>query len=314
MTPEQVLAHPPMVLSQAQRESYFRDGYLLLERFVPDDWLATLRGLSAHFIEESRSQTASDEKFDLEPDHCATAPRLRRLTQPVRYHSDYWRFASESCITDLAEDLLGPDIMFHHSKLNFKWSGGGEEVKWHQDIQYYPHTNYSVLAIGVYLEDVDETMGPMGVIPGAHEGELFDLYDRNDCWAGAISDHDLARVPVEKAVYLQGPAGSVTVHNCRMVHGSRPNLNPARSRPLLLNSFSSADALPVTPYHNASRYSGEIVRGKRTRWIHYDPRPCLMPPDWSGGYTSIFAIQQGEEQSEPAMADTAMEAHRPAAA
>ena len=37
------------------------------------------------------------------------------------------------------------------------------------------------------------------------------------------------------------------------------------------------------------------MRGKRTRWIHYDPRPCLMPPDWSGGYTSIFAVQQGEE-------------------
>ena len=314
MTPEQVLAHPPKVLTQKQRESYFRDGYLLLERFVPDDWLATLRGLSERFIEESRSQTASDEKFDLEPDHCATAPRLRRLTQPVRYHPDYWRFASESCITDLAEDLLGPDIMFHHSKLNFKWSGGGEEVKWHQDIQYYPHTNYSVLAIGVYLEDVDETMGPMGVIPGAHDGELFDLYDGNDCWAGAIGDHDLARVPVEKAVYLQGPAGSVTVHHCRMVHGSRPNLNPERSRPLLLNSFSSADALPVTPYHNYSRHSGEIVRGKRTRWIHYDPRPCLMPPDWSGGYTSIFTIQQGEEPSEPAAADAAEEAARPAAA
>ena len=105
---------------------------------------------------------------------------------------------------------------------------------------------------------------------------------------------------MEKAVYLQGPAGSVTVHHCRMVHGSRPNTNPARSRPLLLQSFSSADALPVTPYHNASRYSGEIVRGRRTRWIHYDPRPCLMPPDWSGGYTSIFAFQQGEEENEPA--------------
>ena len=232
MTPEQVLAHSPKVLTDAQREAYFRDGYLLLERFVPDDWLATLRGLSEHFIEESRSQTASDEKFDLESDHCATAPRLRRLTQPVRHHPDYWRFASGSCITDLAEDLLGPDIMFHHSKLNFKWSGGGEEVKWHQDIQYWPHTNYSVLTIGVYLEDVDETMGPMGVIPGAHNGELFDLYDGNDCWAGAISDHDLARVPVEKAVYLQGPAGSVTVHHCRMIHGSQaqPRTPSARAR------------------------------------------------------------------------------------
>ena len=79
MTPEQVLAHPPKVLTDAQREAYFRDGYLLLERFVPEDWLARLQALSRRFIDESRHQTASDEKFDLEPDHCVTAPRLRRL-------------------------------------------------------------------------------------------------------------------------------------------------------------------------------------------------------------------------------------------
>ena len=73
--------------------------------------------------------------------------------------------------------------------------------------------------------------------------------------------------------------------------------HPACPRPLLLNAFSSADALPVTPYNNASRYSGAIVRGKRTRWIHFDPTPCVLPPDWSGGYTSIFAVQQGRGEA-----------------
>ena len=160
-----------------------------------------------------------------------------------------------------------------------------------------------MLTIGVYLEDVDESMGPMGVIPGAHEGELFDLYDGDDNWAGAIGDSDLVRVPVEKAVYLKGPAGSVTVHHCRMIHGSRPNLNPERSRPLLLNAFSSADAFPVTAYNYPSRHNGELVRGERARWIHFDPRPCLLPPDWSGGYTSIFALQQSEEQERQAAAE-----------
>ena len=83
-------------------------------------------------------------------------------------------------------------------------------------------------------------------------------------------------------------------------------------RPRIL--AGNADALPVTPHYNAALHRGEIVRGKRTRWIHFDPRPCLMPPDWSGGYTSIFAIQQGEEQSEAAAADATKEADRPAAA
>ncbi len=293
MKPEKILSHPPKVLSREQRESYFENGYLLLEKFVQDAWLERLWQVTNEFIEESRSWTASGSKFDLEPGHGPEAPRLRRLTQPVEHHPLYWEFASQGPIVDVAEDLLGPDVKFHHSKLNFKWSDGGEEVKWHQDIQFYPHTNYSVLAIGLYLNDVDEEMGPMGVVPGSHNAELFDLYNDKDQWVGCIDDTDLVRVPLEKAVYLKGPAGSITVHHSRMVHGSVPNSSP-RMRPLLINAYSSADALTVTPHPAPSRHNGKIVRGKPARWIDYDPRPCLIPPDWSGGYTSIFSLQQEE--------------------
>ncbi len=293
MKPEQILSHPPKVLSQEQRESYVENGYLLLEKFVQDAWLERLWQVTNEFIEESRSWTASGSKFDLEPGHGPETPRLRRLTQPVEHHPLYWEFASQGPIVDVAEDLLGPDVKFHHSKLNFKWSDGGEEVKWHQDIQFYPHTNYSVLAIGLYLNDVDEEMGPMGVVPGSHNAELFDLYNDKDRWVGCIGDADLVRVPLEKAVYLKGPAGSITVHHSRMVHGSVPNSSP-RMRPLLINAYSSADALTVTPHPVPSCHNGKIVRGKPARWIDYDPRPCLIPPDWSGGYTSIFSLQQEE--------------------
>jgi hypothetical protein len=32
-----------------------------------------------------------------------------------------------------------------------------------QDIQFWPHTNFTPLTIGVYLNDVTEDMGPMKV-------------------------------------------------------------------------------------------------------------------------------------------------------
>ena len=53
--------------------------------------------------------------------------------------------------------------------------------------------------------------------------------------------------------------------------------------------------MPYTYNPLQSRYMGRIVRGKPARWAHHDPRPCLIPPDWSGGYTSIFALQQEED-------------------
>ncbi|MGF1611534.1 MAG: hypothetical protein ACFCUQ_19185, partial [Kiloniellales bacterium] len=69
MTPEQVLAIPPKVLSQAQRESYFAKGYLLVERIVPDDWLARLRAVTDEMVERSRHVTKSDAVWDLEEGH-----------------------------------------------------------------------------------------------------------------------------------------------------------------------------------------------------------------------------------------------------
>ncbi len=296
MTPEQILANPPRVLTQAQRESYFEKGYVLVENVVPTEWLQRLREVTDEFVERSRSVTESDAVWDLEPDHTAENPRLRRLTSPVEQHPAYWEFASESLLADVAADVVGPDVKFHHSKLNFKWAEGGEEVKWHQDVQFWPHTNYSPATIGTLLYDCGLEQGPLGGLQGSHNGPLFDLYDEDGAWNGALSDADAATLDVDRVEYMTGPAGSLTIHNCRTVHGSPPNQSDT-GRPLLLYAYSSADAFPYTYNPIMSSYYGAIVRGKTARYAHHDPRPCQIPPDWSGGYRSIFASQQDEEDA-----------------
>jgi len=295
MTPEAVMSNVSKVLTQEQREAYFRDGFLALEGFVGREWLDRLWKVTDGFVEESKSVSKSDDKFDVEPDHSADNLRLRRLSWPVSHHEIYWEFASRGPIVDVAEDLLGPDILFHHSKLNFKWSGGGEEVKWHQDFPFYPHSNASVLAIGLYMADVDEEMGPLGAIPGSHRGPIYDHFNSKDEWVGALSDADEATLPMKTAGYMCGRAGTITIHNIRTVHGSMPNNSP-RMRPLLINAFASADAYSLTPYPGSACSQNEtVIRGKRSRWARFDQEECRMPPDWSDGYSSIFALQQDEE-------------------
>ena len=283
----------PKVLSSEQREFYWENGYLLLEKIIPDEWLDRLRAATDEMVERSRALTASDAVFDLERNHSADDPRLRRVTSPVDQHPDYWAYARDSVLGDVAADLVGPDVKFHHSKLNFKWARGGAEVKWHQDIQYWPHTNYSPLTFGTYLYDCGPEQGPLGVLPGSHDGPLYDLYGDDGAWTGALSARDAAALDAERTAYLPGPAGSVTIHNCRTAHHSAANDSPI-GRPLLLNVYSAADAYPYTFNPLGSSHAGEIVRGAPARWAHHDPRPCLVPPDWSGGYTSLFALQQGE--------------------
>ena len=297
MTPEHVLSHAPKVLTQRQREAYFRDGYILLEKFLDDDLVMRLRAATEEMVERARKVTKSDAVWDLEKGHTAAYPRLRRLTSPNDHHPLFWDYASNSRLTDAVEDLVGPDVKFYHSKLNFKWSKGGEEVKWHQDIPAWPHTNYSPLTAGTYVYDCGMEQGPLGVVPGSHEGPLYEEFDDKGKWIGCLRPEDARKVDMAKVVYLDGPAGSITLHNCRTLHYSAANHSDI-ARPLLLNVYSAADAFPYVASPIKSPHEGKIVRGKPARWSHVDPRPCPIPPDWSGGYTSIFAVQQEEQWGE----------------
>tara|TARA_B100000470_G_scaffold179152_1_gene143675 strand:- start:394 stop:1293 length:900 start_codon:yes stop_codon:yes gene_type:complete len=294
MVPENVLAIPPKVLTQKQREFYFEYGYLLLEGMISDTWIASLRAATTEVINESRKISKSDETWDLEPGHSKEDPRLRRLSSPNDHNPAYWEYASQSVVPDIVSDLVGPNVKFHHSKINFKWADGGEEVKWHQDIGFWPHTNYGPCTVGTYIYNCGMEQGPVGMIPGSHNGELFDQYSDDGEWIGCLRQKDAENLDTSKAVYLDGPAGSLTIHNCRMIHGSKPN-NSDVVRPLLLNIYAPADAMPYTHNPLYSKYDQAIVRGEAQRWAHHDPRTCLMPPDWSGGYSSIFALQQEED-------------------
>ena len=296
MTPEQILSIPPRVLTQQQRERYFEDGCILLERFLPDQWVERLRTVTEQMVEESRSINKSDAKWDLEPTHTAAAPRLRRLSSPNDFHHAYWDYASaaDSPLPDAIADLVGPDVKFHHSKLNFKWSKGGAEVKWHQDIPAWPHTNYTPCTAGTYLYDCGLEQGPLTILKGSHDGPIYTQYNEKGQWVGCLSKEDEAALDTSKVVQLDGPAGSVTIHHCRALHHSAPN-HSTIGRPLLLNVYSNANAMPYTPNPLQSRYSGAIVRGKPALWAFHDPRPCIIPPDWSGGFTSLFAMQKEED-------------------
>ena len=295
MTPEEILAIAPKIMTQSQREAYFKDGFVLLPGLIDSEWLSRLRDVAAAFVEQSRDCEQSDGKFDVEASHSAAAPKLRRLSHPVDHDATFREFSLRGPVVDVAEDLLGPNVCFHHSKLNFKWSGGGEEVKWHQDIHYWPHTDFSPLTIGVYLEDVDDEMGPMGVVPGSQRGPLYVLADDDGNWTGAIRDQEIAGANIDSAVYLKGPAGSVTVHNCCSVHGSAPNYS-TRVRPLLLQTYTAGDSIPLQTIgtNGLGDHANTMVRGSRPPFLNIAGRQVPTAPDYSGGYTSIFAVQQEE--------------------
>lgn len=295
MLPDEILSHQPRILTQEARQHYFDHGYIGVEELVPADMLAELQAVTEGFVEQSKQITESDDRFDIGPGHCAENPVLRRLKCPDTASQVYWNFAS-GLMADVAADLLGPNVTFHHSKLNFKWFDKSDTVKWHQDIQFFPHTNYNVITIGCYLLDTTMDNGPLAVLKGSHSEELYDQYDKAGNWTGMLSDEDASGLDLSRVDYITGKAGSITVHNARTLHYS-PSSKSSVPRPLLLNCYTSADAKPYTAHPQPTENTYKLLRGEAVRWAHHDPRPCQMPPDWSKGYTSIYAAQSGEDKA-----------------
>ena len=293
MTPEDILSQPARVLTIAQREAYFAQGFVTVENLIPPAWMDRLRATSHKLLDASREVEASNEAFDIGPNHTAEKPHVRRLKALVDRDPFFWEFASspDSPLPDIAADLVGPGVKFHSSKLNYKWPGGGEVVKWHQDIPAWPHTNYSPVTLGVYLGEVSPAHGPLICIPGSHDGPLHFHTDGDGKWTGSVSQEDLETVDIGSGVAALGSAGTLVAINCRTIHGSQAN-SSSEVRPMALYVYSSADAFAWMPPPSPTSKTGEQVRGEPPRFAHVDPRPCPVPPNWAEiGYGSIFTAQ-----------------------
>src|SRR5262249_3173568 len=142
-------------------------------------------------------------------------PNIRRLRKAVDQHPELWAFAQDPAVVDLVADVLGPDLRFHSSKLNFKWSDGGDAVRWHQDIQAWPHTGAGVLPFGASPGAPGPERVPLAALAGTHRGPLYDQFDAAGRWTGALSERDAATLPVDRLAEMCGPAGTVVLIHCR---------------------------------------------------------------------------------------------------
>ncbi|MEQ9240194.1 phytanoyl-CoA dioxygenase family protein [Roseovarius indicus] len=262
------------MLSDAQRAFYAENGYLMIENAVTPDQLDRLRAITARLIDASRTVSESNDVYDLDKGHGPDSPRLTRIKIPHKQDPYFWEVLRHSTMTQVLNDLLGPDTTILTSKLNTKAPGGGRAVEWHQDWAFYPHTNDDLLAFGLMLEDVDEANGPLMVIPGTHRGPVLD-HTANGVFAGAINPDDPA-FDREKIVTLTGKAGSMTVHHARLLHGSAPNRSD-RARMILFYECASADAWPIL---GSNSYFHAL--GQRKFWDDLKDRtitgnPCLTP-------------------------------------
>ena len=282
------------VLTGDQEAFYAENGYLVLEGRVPPDIIEAIRNEIRRFEDVARTMTESDEKLDLEDSHAPDDPRLRRIKLPHTQSEVMRDLMYSDHVLAPARDLIGPNLRLHTTKLNMKKAGYGAAVEWHQDYAFYPHTNDDILAIGVLIDDMREENGPLMVFPGSHTGPVHD-HHVDGVFAGAVLPEAVG-LDLKDAVQLTGPAGSISIHHGRILHGSALNRSD-RPRRLLFYEMMAADAFPImgsmTRWDGIEDYDSRMLCGESTIEPRLHDIPVRIPQPQPNVAISIYEIQKG---------------------
>ena len=245
--------------------NYFEENGYYLAQGVFDE--ATLQPLEQEFDRVVEQLQKSGENIDARwetdsMDELDGGSSSIIHTHNVHRYSAKWHAAfSNKEFLDCAEDILGPDIILHHSKLFLKPPRAGSPFPIHQDWWYFPTQKDSMIAAVIFLGDADDETGCFRVYPGSHK------LGRCEDTSGLENSKLLADYPLENATPVPVKRGDVLYFSYFTLHGSMPNRSESSRKTVLVQLYSGADL--VLPNEKVNHVDEQLVlRG----WNHHMSR------------------------------------------
>ena len=211
-------------LTPEQVASFHERGFLAVGRITTDAELEWLAEIYDRLFRE-RDSGVPGGYFDLSRPYDSDGPDLLpqvlrpELRHPELYETTFFRSARR-----VAARLLGTDEgeLEAWGHLIQKPARIGGELPWHQDEAYWdPRLEYAAVGVWMPLDPASIESGCMEFIPGSHRGEVRPHRHIGD--DPAVHGLRTDGVDDSRAVAVPVPAGSATIHHCRVLHRSQPN-------------------------------------------------------------------------------------------
>ena len=281
------------MLSNTQITEYHQDGYTVCPNFLSPEEVAQLVAEIEKIISGNTLANHDKKRMEMEPNQPADGAKVRRLYEPCTHYPLFRNLSDSDKLLDAVEDLVGPDILFHYSKLNMKPPEIGSVVEWHQDLSYYPLTNRDSLAVLFYLDDADTENGCLQMLPGLHEGDL--LAHTNE---GYFQGRATEAVDSSEAVLVEGKAGAAIFMHCMTPHASTTNRSNRPRRTLIL-SYRAADAFPIYYGEMTSHVETHtrVARGHRAEMARFTMKEFPVPY-YKDRSASLYELQERSRKGE----------------
>ena len=284
------------MLTREEILQFRHEGYLMVSDVIPPASLELLREEVDGWVSESLAKVSSwgatfdgRPRFDVAPTHGADYSALRRVDNPQCISNVYRKIVFDGIPVDLTAQLIGPDVKFHHAKINLKLPGNRFEVDYHQDFGYTPHTNEDIVTVLLLIDDMGRDDGAVKVVPGSHLEGQKSLW-LEDVFTGKV-DQDTAANCDARAKWITGKAGDLCFLHTSLLHASAHNTSNNR-RALLISVYTAADAFPLAPSPVPNEFEGTVLRGKPERWARLSLTNVELPKNYQAA--SFFSIQKNE--------------------
>ncbi|HYE07636.1 MAG TPA: phytanoyl-CoA dioxygenase family protein [Planctomycetota bacterium] len=212
-------------LSPGQIERFERDGYLVIDGFLDPAEVARVEAGIARVAGGASGLVRDRGGFNLEKvgdasfDTTAAAKRpgmLRKIQGAVFAVPEVREVFTGARMLDCMEDLMGPSIHYHSSKVMFKPARGGAPKPWHQDAAYWTQFASKQITVWIAIHDADEANGCVWAIPGSHRLGLIphaevELQVRE------------AQIDVAKAAPVPVRRGGLLIFHSLVLHMSKRN-------------------------------------------------------------------------------------------
>ena len=280
---------PPFPLTDDQKDFYFREGYLVVERLFDREDLATVDRTIEELIQSAIASGDYSKILELEPEPVNGRQVCRRIYNPFDQHEAFRDLGADPRLLDRVESLIGHDINLQHSKLNMKPAKVGSVVEWHQDLAYFPHTNDSLVTTLIYLDDATEQNGCLQVLP-RHHTHYFSHAGPDGLFAGMITER-ITDGRFGKPVALAAPAGSVIFMHPITPHASLPNRSE-HARRTLIYEYRASDSFAI--YFQHMNIAGQPkpcqLRGRPATHARLAGPPPLITPR-AATSVSLYELQ-----------------------